>query len=130
MSKFEQKLRQAGVDSATEKIGLDFALFTQTGMAEAYGHHEWIVTHHPQIGPVINAIPALERTDAVPWEEWFRLADEPHHHILYSEKKPESTEMWEGPLDDQFHPQQVLGRLWHVHNDPDSQPILIRIRSC
>jgi hypothetical protein len=75
---------------------------------------------------VINAVPALERTDETPWEEWFRQEGNLHHHILYSVKQAESTETWQGPPDDQYHPPQVLGRLWHVHNDPNSQPILLR----
>lgn len=126
MPTFEQALRHAGVDTAAEQNGLDFALFTQPGMAAAYQDHNWIVTHHPQIGPVINAVPEIERTDVVPWEEWFRLDGELHHHVLYSVEKAESTETWQGPLDDQFHPPQVRGRLWHVHNDPISQPVLLR----
>jgi hypothetical protein len=126
MPAFEQALRQAGVDTAAEQNGLDFSLFTQPGMAAAYRDHVWIVTHHPQIGAVINAVPALDRTDTVPWEEWFRLDGELHHHVLYSIQKPESTETWQGPLDDPFHPPQVLGRLWHVHNDSNSQPVLLR----
>ena len=126
MSMFEQKLQQAGVDSVAEAIELEFALFTQAGMDEAYSQHDWVVTHHPQIGPVINAVPPLDRTDSVPWEEWFRLDGDLRHHILYSVEKPESTETWQGALDDQFHPQQVLGQLWHVHNNPDSRPTLLR----
>jgi hypothetical protein len=126
MTPFEQTLRQAGVDAAAQSHNLDFALFTQPGMADAYHNHDWIVTHHPQIGAVINAVPALELTDTVPWEEWFRLEGELHHHVLYSVQKPESTETWQGPPDDPFHPPQVLGRLWHVHNDADSQPLLVR----
>ena len=126
MSDFEQKLRQAGVDTAALALSLDFELFVQSGMASAYDNHSWIVTHHPQIGPVINAIPPLSSTDTVPWEEWFRLEGKLHHHILYRVNKPESTETWQGALDDQFHPPQVLGRLWHVHNDSDSEPILVR----
>jgi hypothetical protein len=126
MSTFEQTLRQAGVDAAAQSNDLDFALFTQTGMADAYDAHEWVVTHHPQIGAVINAVPDISRTDTIPWEEWFRLDGELHHHVLYSVSKAESTETWEGPLDDQYHPPQVLGHLWHVHNDPDRQPVLLR----
>ena len=126
MSTFEQKLQQAGVDNAAEAAELEFSLFNQAGMVEAYSNHDWVVTHHPQIGPVINAVPPIDHTDSVPWEEWFRLNGALHHHILYSVEKPESTETWQGPLDDQFHPPQVLGQLWHVHNDPDSQPILLR----
>lgn len=126
MSIFEQTLRQAGVDAAAQSNGLDFALFTQPGIANAYGNHNWIVTHHPQIGPVINAVPAIDQTDTTPWEEWFQMDGELHHHVLYRAKQPESTETWEGPLNDPFHPPQVLGHLWYVHNDPDSQPILLR----
>ena len=68
---FEQKLRQANVDTAAIANNLDFALFTQAGMAETYADHEWIVTHHPQIGAVINAVPALELTETVPGENGF-----------------------------------------------------------
>ena len=126
MSEFEQALRQAGVDTAAVAIGLDFALFTQAGMAQAYGDHRWIVTHHPEVGAVINAVPPLDWTDSRPWEEWFRMDDELQHHALYTVKHPESTDTWQGELDDQLHPPQVLGRLWHWHNDPDAMPLLLR----
>ena len=82
MSEFEQALRQAGVDTAAVAIGLDFALFTQAGMAQAYGNHRWIVIHHPEVGAVINAVPSLDWADSMPWEEWFRMDDELQHHIL------------------------------------------------
>lgn len=126
MSDFEQMLRQAGVDTAAAAIGLDFALFTQVGMAERYHDHYWLVTHHPRLGAVINAVPSLDRTVSVPWEEWFRMDGELRHHVLYTVKQPESTDIWQGELDDQFHPPQVLGPLWHVYNDPEATPLLVR----
>ena len=34
-------------------------------------------------GPVINAVPDIKIADTVPWEEWFFMDDEIHHHIFF-----------------------------------------------
>ena len=57
MSTFEQTLHQVGVDTDAQSNGLDFALFTQPGMADAYGNHNWIVTPHEHrpLGRMVSA---------------------------------------------------------------------------
>jgi hypothetical protein len=126
MSNFEQMLRQAGVDTAAAAIGLDFNLFIQAGAVEAYGDHHWLVMQHPVVGAVINAVPAIDRTGSVPWEEWFLMEGALHHHILYTVKHSTSTDTWQGELDDKLHPPEVLGPLWYVYNDSDATPLLLR----
>ncbi len=125
MSKFEQMLRQAGVDIAAATIGLDIGLFIQSGAEEAYGNHHWLVIQHPVVGAVINAVPAIDHTHSVPWEEWFVMEGALHHHILYTVKQLASSDTWQGELDDKLHPPQVLGPLWHVHNSSNATPLLL-----
>ncbi len=125
---FEARLRDAQVNRACDEIGLDFQIFLSDEVARRYADHDWIVQPNPQVGTVINAVPPLDLTDKIPWEEWFRSADGFHHHVLYTEPHPKSTETWQGPPDDQDHPAAVLGPLWHVYNDADRTPVLIRNR--
>ena len=77
MFNFNQMLRDAKVDIAAASIdGIEFELFTQPGVAEAYDKHEWSVIHHPEIGQIIHAVPPMEETHTTPWEEWFRWKGE------------------------------------------------------
>ena len=78
-----------------------------------------------QVGPVINAVPDISIADSVPWEEWFLMGGNVHHHILFNKKYPKSNMTWKGSLDDNEHPKQVLGILWHVYNEKNVNPYLI-----
>ena len=127
MFNFNQMLRDAKVDIAAASIdGIEFELFTQRGVAEAYDKHEWSVIHHPEIAQISHAVPPMEETHTTPWEEWFRWKGELRHHILCLTQQPESTETWQGESDDQYHPPQVIGPEWHVYNDSDATPKLLQ----
>ena len=39
-------------------------------------------------------------------------------------KYPKSNMTWKGSLEDNEHPKQVLGILWHVYNEEDVTPYL------
>ena len=78
-----------------------------------------------QVGPVINAVPDISIADSVPWEEWFLMGGNVHHHILFNKKYPKSNMTWKGSLDDNEHPKQVLGILWYVYNEKNVNPYLI-----
>ena len=121
---FVQMLREQGVEQACKEIDLDFAVLANAETAEHYAGHQWIVQPNPAVGVVVNAVPASDLTDSVPWEEWFRVPDGLHHHVLYTAPQPQSQETWQGPPDDLHHPPAVLGRLWHVYNDHDATPAL------
>ena len=77
-----------------------------------------------EVGIVINAVPDITKTDTIPWEEWFMMENEIHHHVLFSVKHEKSTMTWQGEQDDKDHPKQVLGVLWHVYNDMSITPFL------
>ena len=70
-------------------------------------------------------MPDISIADSVPWEEWFLMSGNVHHHILFKKKYPKSNMTWKGNLDDKEHPKQVLGILWHVYNDKNVNPFLI-----
>ena len=77
-----------------------------------------------QVKDMLNAIPDITKTDTIPWEEWFMMENEIHHHVLFSVKHEKSTMTWQGEQDDKDHPKQVLGVLWHVYNDMSITPFL------
>ncbi|MEK9763747.1 MAG: hypothetical protein VW729_13785 [Deltaproteobacteria bacterium] len=113
---YQQSIIEEGVLEAAKRIGLNPTIFDSEVMFQHYAGHQWIVFENSVVGTVINAIPPLNLTATIPWEEWFVMDGELRHHILFTEKHENSTMTWEGPMDDQDHPKPVLGKLWHVHN--------------
>ena len=109
---------------AAKELGINYKIFTSSKTSEFYSDHQWSVIQNSQVGPVINAVPDIKIADTVPWEEWFFMDEEIHHHILFLKKHPKSSEVWEGSLDDKEHPKQVLGFTWHVFNEKDVTPYL------
>ena len=112
------------MDTAKD-LGINCEIFTTTEISELYSNHEWIVIQNSLVGPVINAVPDISIADSVPWEEWFLMGGNVHHHILFKKKYSKSNMTWTGSLDDNEHPKQVLGILWHVYNDKNLTPYLI-----
>ena len=113
---YQQSIIEEGVLEAAKRIGLNPTIFDSEVMFQHYAGHQWIVFENSVVGTVINAIPPLNLTATIPWEEWFVMDGELRHHILFTEKHENSTMTWEGSMDDQDHPKPVLGKLWHVHN--------------
>ena len=113
---YQQSIIEEGVLEAAKRIGLHPTIFDSEVMFQHYAGHQWIVFENSVVGTVINAIPPLHLTATIPWEEWFVMDGELRHHILFTEKHESSTMTWEGPIEDEDHPEPVLGRLWHVHN--------------
>ena len=124
LSKFLKKIKNSKILDTAKDIGINFEIFTTTEISELYSNHEWIVIQNSQVGPVINAVPDISIADSVPWEEWFLMGGNVHHHILFNKKYPKSNMTWKGSLDDNEHPKQVLGILWHVYNEKDVDPYL------
>ena len=112
---------------AAKELGINYKIFTSSKTSEFYSDHQWSVIQNSQVGPVINAVPDIKIADTVPWEEWFLMDEEIHHHILFLKKHPKSSEVWEGSLDDKEHPKQVLGFTWHVFNEKDVTPYLNKL---
>ncbi len=125
LSIFLEKIKNSNILDTAKDLGIDYELFANTEVSELYSNHEWIVIQNSQVGPVINAVPDISICDSVPWEEWFLMEGNLHHHILFKKKHPKSNMTWKGILDDNEHPKQVLGILWHVYNEKNATPFLI-----
>ena len=127
-STFLEKVKNTKILDAAKDIGIKSEIFTSTKIAELYSNHKWSVIQNSQVGKVINAVPDISKADSIPWEEWFLMDGNIHHHILFKKKYPKSNMTWEGSLDDKEHPKQVLGILWHVYNEKDLNPYLIGVK--
>ena len=125
LSKFLEKIKNLKILDTAKDLGINYEIFTTPEISELYSNHEWIVIQNSQVGPVINAVPNISIADSVPWEEWFLMGGIVHHHILFKKKYPKSNMTWKGNLDDNEHPKQVLGILWHVYNEKNVNPYLI-----
>ena len=119
-STFLEKIKNTKILDAAKDIGINCEIFTSTEIAEVYSNQKWSVLQNSQVGKVINAVPYISKADSIPWEEWFLMDGNIHHHILFKKKYPKSNLTWEGSLDDKEHPKQVLGILWHVYNEKGS----------
>ena len=128
-STFLEKIKNTKILDAAKDIGIKSEIFTSTKIAELYLNHKWSVIQNSQVGKVINAVPDISKADSIPWEEWFLMDGNIHHHILFKKKYPKSNMTWEGSLDDKEHPKQVLGILWHVYNEKDFNPYLIGVKN-
>ena len=128
-STFLEKIKNTKILDAAKDIGINCEIFTSTEIAELYLNHKWSVIQNSQVGKVINAVPDISKADSVPWEEWFLMDGNIHHHILFKKKYPKSNMTWEGSLDDKEHPKQVLGIFWHVYNEKDLNPYLIGFKN-
>ena len=129
LSKFLKRLKNSKILDTAKDLGIDSEIFTIPEISELYSNHDWLVIQNSQVGPVINAVPEISLADSVPWEEWFLMGGNVHHHILFNKKYPKSNMTWKGSLDDNEHPKQVLGILWHVYNEEDVTPYLNGISS-
>ena len=128
-STFLEKIKNTKILDAAKDIGIKSEIFTSTKIAELYSNHKWSVIQNSQVGKVINALPDISKADSIPWEEWFLMDGNIHHHILFKKKYPKSNMTWEGSLDDKEHPKQVLGILWHLYNEKDLNPYLIVVKN-
>lgn len=124
-SRFLEKIKNLNILDTAKDLGINSENFTSSEIAELYSNHEWIVIKNSQVGPVINAVPDISIAESVPWEEWFLIDGNVHHHILFKKKYPKSNMTWKGNLDDKEHPKQVLGILWYVYNEKNVNPFLI-----
>ena len=121
---FFRKIKTSGILDAAKNLGIDKNEFINPKTVQYYEDHEWMVIDNSEVGIVINAVPDITKTDTIPWEEWFIMENEIHHHVLFSVKHEKSTMTWQGEQDDKDHPKQVLGVLWHVYNDMSITPFL------
>ena len=88
---FFRKIKTSGILDAAKYLGIDKNEFINPKTAESYADHEWMVIDNSEVGIVINAVPDITKTDTIPWEEWFMMENEIHHHVLFSVKHEKST---------------------------------------
>ena len=124
LKKFLEKINNLKILDTAKDLGINSEIFTTPKVSKLYSNHEWIVIQNSQVGPVINTVPDISIANSVPWEEWFLMEGNIHHHILFKKKHPKSNMTWKGSLDDNEHPKQVLGILWHVYNEKNVTPYL------
>ena len=122
---FQEKLEKGKILEVARSIGLPIDLFQDTRMASLYHTHQWVASESSQVGPVLNAIPDLSKTDQIPWEEWFVVNGQIKHHVLFTRKHEKSNMTWRGEADDLEHPKEVLGIDWYAYND-DPKPFLLK----
>ena len=77
-------IKKGNILAIAHKLGMDGNLFTDPGMAEFFSNHEWIVINNYKVREVFNAIPTISRADSIPWEEWFMMDSQVHHHVLFT----------------------------------------------
>ena len=131
--KLREMLKKQGIDEALEHIGFHietiFCGLTQE-TSDLYCQYEWsaLDCSVPGIknGYVIHAFPSKELVADAPWEEWFYLDGEPHHHVLFLQKKACCENSVEMPLTDVDHPVSARGLRWYYYADNDARPYAAR----
>ena len=83
---------------AAKELGINYKIFTSSKTSEFYSDHQWSVIQNSQVGPVINAVPDIKIADTVPWEEWFFMDEEIHHHILFLKNTLKVLRFWKKVL--------------------------------
>jgi hypothetical protein len=127
----QEKLETLGLKKALEDLGYSFeAIFggLSPELDKLYASYSWQKVPCAQdgirAGYVIHAVPPEELRGVNPWEEWFFKFDEPHHHVLFLEKRGCCTKEVLIQKDDQEHPEEVKGINWYYYEDSDSLPYL------
>lgn len=130
---FEKKLIIAGIDVACEIMGFPFKeLFIDGCIMEKnpYDDYYWCVytTTDSRVNHsiYIHAIPPLDSTENLPWEEWFVMEGQRHHHVCYKERTEKTVNMVEIPLTDADHPLFTVNKRWFWYIDRDIKPVLYR----
>ena len=110
-----------GVDVQTEVIGT-------IGVAEArYLQYRWAVIPHwiADDGPVVYAIPPLDRAADWPWESWYReLADDVIHHVHYTAPREGCPNQWREEIGAPQRPPEILGLDWWWGAAADATPAM------
>ena len=136
MESLEKILMKAGVDKACEKKGIDFdevfLKHIKDKKVNPYKEYEWMVLDYPNADTVIHAIPPADKTDTLPWEEWwvqdnshddrFNNKDDLHHLVVFTRKKGVFKNKTVFPEDDKVHPPSTAGKTWYWYDDPTHIP--------
>jgi len=124
---FKKILIDAGVDIACKKMNFEFEkdfLDPASKKVENYKKYKWYVLEHSKVGSAIHAVPPINESDILPWEEWFIFDNKKVHNILFTKKQSRCDGEFEGTLDDKDHPKEVLGMKWYYYFDSSFIPKL------
>lgn len=120
------KLSLARVDVAAEWLGIDFQeVFidsVQELVQETYTKYRWVVIPHvlAQDGPVIYALPPVDKTDDWPWESWYTDGSIPQiHHIHYTQQKEYTSGSWKEGAGAPQRPPEIFGFTWYWYDEPN-----------
>jgi len=127
----EAKLRLARIDVAAEWLGIDFHEVLidplQPGVQQIYTQYRWVVIPHvlADDGPVIYALPPMDKSDDWPWESWYADGRIPKiHHVHYTQEKARTSGSWtEGPGAPQ-RPPEIYVHTWYWYDDPEMIPAM------
>jgi len=128
----DNRLTRLGVRAAAEELSIGFDEVFSDSLADpaAYADHRWVVMSHSRAtGPVIHAVPPMDKAEEIPWEEWYRLDGQLHHTVLFLGQRAETTGEFVGDAEDLDHPRAVLGRRWFLQNALTPRPYLSEGRS-
>lgn len=130
---FRKKLIVAGIDFACEKMGHNFEELFMEHCKNGdipYADYYWCVytTTDERIIPniYIHAIPQPDSSPELPWEEWFVMDGEYHHHVCYPQKMPLTENVVSIKGDDKDHPLYTMKKTWYWYIEKDLTPMLYR----
>ena len=137
MERFKEILIKAGVDKACKEIGIDFYDIFLSNIGDKkinpYKEYEWMVLDYPGTGSVINAVPPKDKTETLPWEEWWKKDQvddnrfnkgELHHLVVFTKNKRICKNKTIIPENDTVHPPSTAGKTWYWHDDSSLIPYL------
>jgi len=127
-------LRLARIDVAADWLGMDYqSVFIdplKPAVQNIYAQYRWVVIPHVLAidGPVIYALPPMDKSDDWPWESWYTDGKIPViHHVHYTRKNSSTTGSWvEGPGAPQ-RPPEIFGHTWYWYDDPEMIPALSKL---
>ena len=124
------QLQRARIDIAAQVLGMNFdGTFIAPASAsvqDVYMRLRWVVIPHwlAGDGPVIYALPPMHKSDLLPWESWYRDGGKLIHHVHYTVAKPQSQGIWQEGAGSLQRPPEVMGVVWHWHDELSMTPTL------
>lgn len=130
---FEKKLIIAGIDMACKIMDypfMDLFIDACSKVINPYHNYYWCVytTTDPNVdhGIYIHAIPPIDSSEELPWEEWFVMNGQRHHHVCYKKKNEKTVNVVDILISDKDHPLYTLCKRWYWYIDSDIMPVLYR----
>lgn len=127
----ENLLRLARIDVVADWLKMDFkGVFIdplKSTDQQIYAQYRWVVIPHilAADGPVIYALPPVDKSDDWPWESWYTDEKTPIiHHVHYTKKKPNTTGSWTEGQGAPQRPPEIFGHMWYWYDDSEMMPAL------